>query len=103
MARSGHGKSGLSKEALVAQISALISIDPPPLSTGSREPRELLASVNEQLGLGMRPTSTKTQFARGIVEAAGRRWLPPHESRGEVITTLGLEEILAAVRDLVAD
>ena len=103
MPRSGTGKSGLRKKEIVGEIAALIGIEPPGLSTGSREPRELLSSINEQLGLGLRPGGTKTQLARGIVEAAGRRWLPPHESRGEVITTLGLEEILAAVGDLVAD
>ena len=92
----------MTKEELVAEISRLIGIAPPPMSTGSREPRAILDQVNLQLGLGLTNTRSKTTLARGIVEATGARWIPDYESRGEVITALGLEAVLHAVESLVA-
>lgn len=83
-------------------ISALIDVDAPHMSTGSTEPRELFAAVNEQLGLGLSTTGTKPELASGIVEAAGEVWLPTYESRGSTITLDGLKAVHAAVEFFTA-
>lgn len=83
-------------------ISALIDIEMPHMSTGSTEPREIFAAVNEQLGLGLPPGGTKPELARGIVEAAGEVWLPTFESSGSTITLDGLKAVHAAVEFFTA-
>ena len=81
----------------VYAIAVLIDVEPPHVSTGSTEPRELFVAVNEQLGLGLPSTATKPELARGIVEASGAVWLPTYESRGSTVTLDGLKAVHAAV------
>ena len=84
-------------------ISELAAVEAPHMSTGSTEPRELFVAVNEQLGLGLSPSATKPELARGIVEAAGQAWLPKYESTGSTITLDGLKAVHAAVEFFTAD
>lgn len=86
----------------VFAIAALIDIDAPHMSTGSTEPRELFAAVNDQLGLGLPAHQTKPELARGIVEASGSAWLPSYESTGSTVTLDGLKAVLAAVEFFTA-
>ncbi len=83
-------------------ISALIEIEMPHMSTGSTEPRELFAAVNEQLGLGLPADGTKPELARGIVEASGAAWLSSYESSGSTITLRGLKAVHTAVEFFTA-
>lgn len=83
-------------------ISELIEIEMPHMSTGSTEPRELFAAVNEQLGLGLPAGGTKPELARGIVESSGSPWLPNYESTGSTITLDGLKAVHAAVEFFTA-
>jgi hypothetical protein len=85
------------KADAVAAIAAWIGVAAPPMSTGSKEPREIFAAVNRVLSLGIDPGETKTGLARGIVEASGAVWLPHFESRGETVTLPGLRAVLTAV------
>ena len=87
-----------SKADIVFQIGFLIDAGPFHMSTGSTEPRALFDAVNEELGLGIPAGGTKPEMARGIVEAAGARWLPQHESAGGTVTKEGLYAVLEAVR-----
>lgn len=91
----------LRKGDLVIAISQLIGVDPPRMSTGSTEPREIFCLVNSQLGLGLDPGGTKPQLARGIVEASGAVWLPTYESRGATVTRAGLAAVHRAVEFFV--
>lgn len=88
---------------VIADISELIGIEAPHLSTGSTEPRELFDSINLELGLGLSPTLTKPEMAKGIVESAGHNWLGSHESTGGTVTLDGLEAVLSAVGLLTAN
>lgn len=83
-------------------ISELIEVEMPHMSTGSTEPRELFAAVNEQLGLGLPVDGTKPELARGIVEASGAVWLPTYESSGSTITLGGLRAVHTAVEFFTA-
>lgn len=85
------------KADLVAGIAQLLGIEPPPMSTGSTEPREIFVVINQQLGLGLDPRAGKAELARGIVEASGAAWLPTYESRGATVTKEGLLAVYAAV------
>jgi hypothetical protein len=87
-----------SKADIVWEIGHLIDAGPFHMSTGSTEPRALFDAVNESLGLGIPSNGTKPEMARGIVEAAGSRWLPQHESSGGTVTRDGLIAVLGAVR-----
>lgn len=87
-----------SKEELVAEISDLLGVVAPPMSTGSTEPRRIFDLVNQVLGLGL-PTErlTKPELARAIVESAGQAWPATAESSGGTVTAVGLEAVLTAV------
>jgi hypothetical protein len=86
----------------VFAIAELIDIEPPHMSTGSTEPRELFSAVNDQLGLGLPSAGTKPELARGIVEASGSAWLPTFESTGSTVTLDGLKAVHAAVEFFTA-
>ena len=90
------------KADIVGEIAAILGVDPPPMSTGSTEPRAIFVAVNRELGLGLDPRLGKPQMAQAIVEAAGFDWAPDHESRGATITAAGLEAVAGAVRFLTA-
>lgn len=87
----------------VFAIAQLIDIEPPHVSTGSTEPRELFSAVNDQLGLGLPIDGTKPELARGIVEASGFAWLPTFESTGGTVTLDGLRAVHAAVQFFTAE
>jgi hypothetical protein len=91
------------KVELVQEIARLIDAGPFHMSTGSTEPRALFDAVNTELGLGIPPEGTKPEMARGIVEAAGARWLPQYESTGGTVTFDGLRAVLDAVRFFTGD
>lgn len=86
------------KVDVVRSIALMLGVDPPRMSTGSTEPREIFALVNDRLGLGIRDRATKPELARGIVEASGNLWAPDYESTGATITREGLEAVEAAVQ-----
>jgi hypothetical protein len=87
------------KEKLVDEISALLGVVTPPMSTGSTEPRRIFELINEVLGLGLHSEQlSKPELARSIVESAGRTWPATAESSGGTVTAVGLAEVLAAVR-----
>ena len=43
----------LRKSDIVLEISKLLSVSAPPMSTGSTEPRAIFVLVNDRLGLGL--------------------------------------------------
>ena len=83
---------------IVVEIAHTIGVPPPPMSTGSTEPRAIFALVNDRLGLGIDPRSGKPELARAIVEASGANWHPDYESRGATVTKDGLLAVLDSVR-----
>lgn len=86
-----------SKKEIVDELARLIGVEPPPMSTGSTEPRTIFVLVNDRLGLGLSARLDKPSLARGIVEASGRPWLPTYESRGSTVTKEGLLAVMHAV------
>lgn len=89
------------KEDIVIQISHLLGASPPPMSTGSTEPREIFDLVNSTLGLELGGSLTKPQMAQAIVEAAGHPWNADYESAGGTVTKKGLQAVLEAVEFFV--
>jgi hypothetical protein len=90
------------KKEVIDEISSLIGVSLPPLSTGSTESREIFEIINRELGLGINDASTKPEFAREIVERAGIVWSPDCESRGSTVTLNGLQLVLDAVHFFIA-
>ncbi|KAB7745567.1 hypothetical protein GA707_06565 [Nostocoides sp. F2B08] len=90
------------KADLVWTIAIRVGVEPPRMSTGSTEPREIFELVNESLGLGIDDSLTKPDVARQIVEAAGIPWNAHYESSGGTVTKVGLEAVLRAVEHFVA-
>jgi hypothetical protein len=89
----------VSKDDLVRYIAVKIGIPAPKMSTGSTEPREIFDAVDEALGLRLQHGGrrTKTELARGIVEAAGFPWLADYESHGGTVTKKGLLATKSAI------
>jgi len=83
---------------IVYELAHEIGVPPPPMSTGSTEPRIIFVLINERLGLGIDERLGKSDLARSIVEASGERWHPDYESRGATVTKSGLLAVLDAVR-----
>lgn len=90
------------KADIVWTIAVRLGVEPPKMSTGSTEPREIFEIVNEALGLGIDARLTKPDMAREIVEAAGMTWNAHYESTGSTVTKVGLEAVLEAVEHFVA-
>jgi hypothetical protein len=90
--------NGARKVDIVVEIAHAIGVTPPPMSTGSTEPRAIFAMVNDRLGLGLDSGLGKADLARGIVEASGATWHPDYESRGATVTKEGLLAVLRAVQ-----
>ena len=90
------------KGDIVVEIARQIHVDPPRMSTGSTEPREIFVLVNDRLGLGADPSLGKPELARSIVEASGAAWHPDFESRGATVTKRGLLAVLTAVEYFLA-
>ena len=90
------------KSEIVGEIARLLGVDPPPMSTGSTEPRKIFELVNDRLGLKLDSSLGKPDLARGIVEASGEAWHPDYESRGATVTKDGLVAVLQAVQFFTA-
>lgn len=90
------------KKDIVQDIADLLGVVPPPMSTGSTEPKAILEAVNDVLGLGLDKSLTKPELARAIVEADGLTWGVHDESRGGTVTTSGLEKVRNVVARLIA-
>ncbi len=87
----------ISKEDLIADISSMLGIPAPKVSTGSTEPKELFILVNDLLGLAIPTNLQKTDMAQQIVELSGGTWTADCESSGGTVTHLGLEKVRDAV------
>ena len=88
------------KQDVIDEIAAVLDIaEPPRVSTGSTEPREIFDLVSDILGIVTNSRLlTKPELAKAIVEASGSPWLPTFESRGGTVTLAGLEAGLKATR-----
>jgi hypothetical protein len=86
------------KDQLVERLAELIGVETPKMSTGSTSSKEIFLSVNEILGLGLDPSLTKPELAKGIVEASGKVWPPSCESAGGTVTREGLSTVLESVK-----
>ena len=87
----------MSKEDLIIEISSMLGITPPKVSTGSTEPKELFILINQLLGLAISDNLQKPDIAQQIVELSGGIWTPECESTGGTVTHLGLEKVRDAV------
>lgn len=90
------------KVDIVVEIAHRLGVEAPPMSSGSTEPREIFALVNNRLALGAPERLGKPQMARAVVEATGAAWHPDYESRGATVTKQGLLAVLEAVDFLLA-
>jgi hypothetical protein len=90
------------KEDVVREIADMLGVVPPPMSTGSTEPKDIFVEVVKVLGLGLDTAQTKPQLARDIVESDGLVWGPACESRGGTVTMAGLERVALVVQRLTA-
>lgn len=90
------------KEDVVKELAKMLGIVPPPMSTGSTEPKEIFVEVVKVLGLGLNTAQTKPELARDIVESDGLVWGPECESRGGTVTMTGLERVALVVQRLTA-
>lgn len=87
----------MQKKMIVSEISRLVDVEPPNMSSGSTEPRRLFELIDESLALGL-TAHTKQAMAREIVELSGGIWLSAYESSGATITRGGLLAVLSAVQ-----
>jgi hypothetical protein len=86
------------KEDVVVEISQLLCVAPPRMSTGSTEPKELFHLIYETLGFGVEVKKSKPNMARDLVIMAGLVWDPDCESRGSTVTYRGLTKVREAVQ-----
>jgi hypothetical protein len=87
----------ISKEDLIQEISLMLGIPSPKVSTGSTEPKELFVLINDLLGLAIPRNLQKPDMAQQIVELSGGTWSGECESAGGTVTHLGLERVRDAV------
>lgn len=87
----------ISKEALIQEISIMLGMPSPKVSTGSTEPKELFVLISELLGLAIPGNLQKPDMAQQIVELSGGTWSAECESTGGTVTHLGLERVRDAV------
>jgi hypothetical protein len=87
----------ISKEDLIQEISLMLGIPSPKVSTGSTEPKELFVLINDLLGLAIPQNLQKPDMAQQIVELSGGTWAAECESAGGTVTHLGLERVRDAV------
>ncbi len=103
--RLATGQGGRKRD-VVAALAHALGREPPPMSAGSTEPRDIFEYVDEGLGLRLAESGarTKPDFARGIVEATALEvWLPTFESAGGTITLAGLKAVLRSTLYLLRD
>ena len=93
------------KEELVKRIAERLGVDPPPMSSGSTEPKRIFELVVEELGLAIQPdTLTKPDLAHAIVDAADLPWsVVTCESSGGTVTKTGLDLVWQSVEILMGD
>jgi hypothetical protein len=72
----------------------------PAMSTGSTEPKAILLSANEILGLNLDQRLSKPKLAEAICSAALVPWDRSCWSAGSTVTSLGLTRVLRAVEIL---
>lgn len=89
-----------SKAELVGGLAAALGIVPPPMSTGSTEPKAILVAANEVLGLGHDPSLSKPRLAEAICWSAGIDWDSSCWSSGSTVTSEGLRRVGLAVCSL---
>lgn len=87
----------ISKENLIQEISMMLGMPSPKVSTGSTEPKELFVQINDLLGLAIPGNLRKPEMAQQIVELSGGTWSAQCESTGGTVTHLGLERVRDAV------
>jgi hypothetical protein len=87
----------ISKEELISEISAMLGVPSPKVSTGSTEPKEVFLLINDLLGLAIPSNTQKPDMAQQIVELSGGSWTHDCESAGGTVTHLGLERVRDAV------
>jgi hypothetical protein len=87
----------ISKEDLIQEISMMLGMPSPKVSTGSTEPKELFVLINDLLGLAIPGNLQKPDMAQQIVELSGGTWSAECESTGGTVTHLGLERVRDAV------
>ena len=85
------------KHRLCFEIAFCARVPPPPISTGSTEPKKLFELVSDALGLDLDPGLTKPRLAGGICESAGLEWDSACWSSGGTVTVVGLRRVLDAV------
>lgn len=85
------------KDDIIQEISVMLGIPSPKMSTGSTEPKELFMLINDLLGLGLPANLRKPDMAQQIVELSGGTWSPACESAGGTVTRIGLERVRDAV------
>lgn len=85
------------KHRLCFEIASCAGVPPPPISTGSTEPKKLFELVSDALGLDLDPRLTKPRLAGGICKAAGLEWDSACWSSGGTVTVVGLRRVLDAV------
>lgn len=87
----------ISKEDLIQEISLMLGMSSPKVSTGSTEPKELFILINDLLGLAIPSNLQKPNMAQQIVELSGGTWSTECESAGGTVTHQGLERVRDAV------
>ena len=90
-------RSKISKENLIIEISSMLGIPSPKVSTGSTEPKELFLQINDLLGLAIPTNMQKPDIAQQIVELSGGTWTADCKSMGGTVTNMGLVKVRDAV------
>lgn len=90
------------KHQLCYRIAAAAGVPPPPISSGSTEPKRLFELVSEALGLDFSPRLIKTELAGAICEVAGIAWDRTCWSTGGTVTIDGLRRVYSAVLELTS-
>lgn len=96
-------RAQLTKSDLVRRIAERIGCEPPPMSTGSTEPRRIFELVVSELGLPIEPGNlTKPELAEAICRTADVDWDERTcESSGGTVTKIGLERVATSINRLL--
>ena len=90
---------------IVEQIAERLGVEPPPMSSGSTEPKRIFELIVEELSLPIAADQfTKPDLAHEIVKRAELHWSPVTcESSGGTVTRMGLDMVWQAVQVLIGD
>lgn len=93
------------KADIVQRIAERLGVDPPPMSSGSTEPKRIFEVIVEELSLPIDPDQfSKPDLAHEIVKSVDLHWSPVTcESSGGTVTKTGLELVWQAVVILMGD